>query len=217
MRGNKIYWLTLLVLLALTLVGGVRLHDLAVQAGDRWPFANQANSLTREIAELSERNQNSVDDPALARELVPNITDTTAIADIRLMARLTGVEIDEIRTEKPLRGGGGAVRQDEFRLTLSGSYDQLALFFNKLEGFGQDAVKRLFVIDSLLLTADAGGRHDAEVAIMSFCYDGDAPRQMTNRNVTAMALKSLIASKKYVFEEGGLDPMVVPVFSSPVN
>ena len=215
MRGNKIYWLILLGLLALTLIGSVRLYHLMMQAGDRWPFASQNDSLTREIAELSERNQNSVEDPAIARDLVPNITDTTAIADIRLMARLTGVEIDEIRTEKPLRGGGGAVRQDEFRLTISGSYDQLALFLNKLEGFGSDAVKRLFVVDSLLITANADGKHHCETVIMSFCYDSDAPRQMANRNFSAMALKSLIASKEYVFEEGGLDPMLVPIFSSP--
>ena len=217
MRGSKTYWVIMLVFLAFLFLASVRLYRLMEQAGYHWPFLNKTGSLTREIADLKVRNQNSVEDPAIARDLIPDITDTTAIADIRLAARMAGVEIDEIASEKPLRGGGGAIRQDEFSISMTGSFDQLALFINRLEGFGPEAVRRLFVINSLQIIANPDGKHHAEAVFMSYCYDPDTPRMMANRTISAIDLKSLVASREYIFTVGGIDPMLVPVFPAPAN
>lgn len=214
MRGNKAYWVILIALLALAAAGTARLHSLVSLAGDRWPAQNQPGSLTREIGELAEKNRIAAADLALARELIPDAVDEDAPEAIRLTAGASGVDVGEVKPESRQRGGG-AVRQSRFRLSLSGSYDQLAVFINRLEGFGPGAAKRLFVVDSLDIAAGADGRHTATAVVRAFAYDAKAPERPAGRPAAA-DLKTSLDSRSFVYAGGGRDPMAIPDFAGPL-
>lgn len=218
MRGNKPWLVAAAVLAALVAAGLSRLHTLGSMAGDRWPFENRAGSLTHEIAELNKQVKTAAlprRDLHLAEQLLPSGADgADALKAIRDIAWSVGTPVISVEPPTPAasdaawRTRGDGVWELPITVGLTGTYDAIAMFVNRLEGNGADAAARLFVVDDLDIAAEEDDRRSAELRIRAFAADvGDGV--LDSGPDDAVELSALWAAQSYVYKGGGRDPMAL--------
>ncbi len=190
----------------------VRLHALMSRAGDRRPYQNAPGSLVRDIADLGARTPAAapfVRELALASQLLPDAAPVSALETaVREQADRSGVVIVNIEQMEDQSAGSAGVRQKKFRIRCGGSYDQIAFFVNRLEGFGLDAARRLFLIDSLAVVGDGNPRHTAELVVRGFSYDGSLPGSLRLTQARGEGLVDVVSGQTFIYEGGGRDPML---------
>lgn len=180
----------ILGVLAVVLIGAViYLYTLVKEAGDMWPYENEPGTITnriqrlqKEVADLKaeiakipaakERLEAiRVEYDLAARVLPRESSPDQLLAAIRMKAGQTHVTPSKLtprissRGSSPGRRGGGGSGFEEwsFTLELTGTYDQIATFVNKMEEFESGdpsrtgSEKRFFKVSSINITAEKNG------------------------------------------------------------
>lgn len=168
--------------LALVIVGGAAyLYMLIGEAGDFWPAENEPGTLTRDVGNLKDENSRlsqevakipaakeelekiSVDYDLATRVLPRESSPDQLIAAIRTKAAQAGVSPTSLQPSIDAGGRGGSFETWRFSITLTGNYDQLATFINRMEEFeSADAAstgseKRFFEVKNLTIIAEQNG------------------------------------------------------------
>ena len=207
------------ILFGLLIVGSlVYLYFLVQEAGDRWPSENEPGSLTNQItrlrtsisqlraqeAQIPERREAlaaiSIDFELASRVLPRESSPDQLIAAIRTKAQQSGVVPTSLQpsivqtAQRARKGGGGGGQFETWRFTLdvSGSYDQIAAFINRMEEFDSpDAArtgseKRFFEVRDITIEAQDSGlanlggevansplRHKCTLVMQTYRYTGE--------------------------------------------
>jgi Tfp pilus assembly protein PilO len=178
---------------ALALIGGLYyLSTLVAQAGDAWPYEGEPGSLIATIGglqgDIGRERENVAKIPAaqetldklkvdydLAVRVLPRENSPDQLlAAIRTKAQQVGITPDQIVPSANPGGGGGGGRggrggsgtnfeEWSFSLSITGSYDQISSFVNRMEEFeSSDAArvgseKRFFRVVDIDITAQDNG------------------------------------------------------------
>ena len=200
--------------LVVVFVAGVGyLYTLVKEAGDRWPLydadgslTNAINGLEREIQTL--RSQNAKIDEVkeklellrveydLAARVLPRENSPAQLIEaIRTKAQQTGVVPSRLVPQVGGRRGSSSFEEWRFNLAISGTYDQIATFINKMEEFesgdpqGVGAERRFFQVLEMNITAagnglatltgsspsgaNASSGHACDLVMQTYRYSGD--------------------------------------------
>lgn len=217
MGKNKLN-VVFIILFLLAVGGGYFLYDLICRAGDMWPAENEPGSLTAKIKTLETevgrlRGEKMKIEPAreelkkvavdyeLASHVLPRESSPDhLIAAIRTKAEQSGVTPSSLTPSvvaqraggRGAAAGGGSFETWRFSLILTGSYDQIATFVNKMEEFDSpDAArtgseKRFFEVREISITAQDSGmanlgpdavfgpvRHQCTMVMQTYRYTGE--------------------------------------------
>jgi len=193
----------------------VALYFLAKKAGDRKPFLNAPKSLTSEVTALKKEIaalRTKIEDKTQLEEQLRDLEEEEKLADrvlpkestpdqllsaIRQKTAASGVIPQRITPSvggaRPRLGARTAVASGPFEewnftLTVTGTYDQIATFINKMEEFESPAPdgglpeKRFFRVNEFTISAESDGfldelsgqrkGHSCELKMQTFRYTG---------------------------------------------
>lgn len=200
--------------LGFLILGGMAyLFMLAREAGDRWPLEGTSGSLVERIAQrraaidrlraleaqIPERRKRleaiTVEYDLAARVLPRESGPDQLIAAIRTKAQQSGVTPTSLRPSIVRASGRDAVQTFEtwrFSLAVTGSYDQIGAFINRMEEFDSaeaervGSEKRFFEVRDISIRAQDNGlanlgggaaadpvRHSCSLVMQTYRYTGE--------------------------------------------